>query len=648
MGGGQSEAKRPVGNSSCTYDKNILDLDFAMADLKIYSKRRIFVMGLIIGVGVTLSVLFFFGMGGFDSPENRSIDWRFLIRGEIEADHRIVIVSIDEASFSELKQKWPWPRTFFAQLIDRLSREGAKIIGIDIIMSEPYPEDQDQELAREAKKFGNVVFPSKFEDTTKRILWKGKEVELKEEVLKEPIEAISESGFVGYLNLPHDGDGFVRRFAPVRLYQDELYASFDLKIAAHVLGVPLSYLKYFPNSVLHVGDRSIPLNQYDSAYINFAGRSGAFRRISFHQVLAEQFPVDFFKGKVVLVGPTFLDSKDFFPTPFLEEKKGEKYFLSGVEIHANIISTVLQGKFIKPSSPVLDRLIIFLGAVLVVLVSLRLSPLKGAFFVSLIVLVYLATSIWLFADGILLTTVAPVTAFGGAFISQVALRYFTEEREKRRIRGIFQKYVSPDVVDKLIQDPVKLRLGGEKRHLTVLFSDIRGFTSISEKLAPDEIVNLLNQYLSAMTAVVLGNGGMLDKYVGDAIMAVFGAPLELENHALAACKTALEMMEELRSLQGMWEDEMKPLLDIGIGINTGEMVIGNVGAPQRMDYTVIGDNVNLASRLEGVNKEFGTHIIISNSTYEMVKGDVRVRGLGEVKVKGKETSVPIYELTEMK
>ena len=213
---------------------------------------------------------------------------------------------------------------------------------------------------------------------------------------------------------------------------------------------------------------------------------------------------------------------------------------------------------------------------------------------------------------------------------------------------MFQKYVSPDVVEKLIEDPTKLMLGGEKRVLSVLFSDIRGFTSISEKLVPEELLSQLNQYLTAMTAVVLRNGGMLDKYVGDAIMAVFGAPLELENHALAACRTALEMMKELRSLQEGWQDESKPILDIGIGINTGEMVIGNVGSPKRMDYTVIGDNVNLASRLEGVNKELGTQIIISESTYQLVKGQIAVRGLGEVKVKGKEKQVAIYEPVNMK
>jgi adenylate cyclase len=619
-----------------------------MADLKIYSKRRIFVMGLIIGIGATLAMLILFVMGTFDLLENRSIDWRFSIRGEINADHRIAIVSIDEASFSELKQKWPWPRTFFAQLIDRLSREGAKIIGIDIIMSEPYPEDQDQELARAAKKFGNVVFPGKFEETTRRISWKGKQVELKEEVLKEPIEAISKSGEIGYLNLPHDSDGFVRRFIPIREYQGERHASFDLKIAALFLGIPFEDLRYLPFDHLRIGGRSIPLNHYDSAYINFAGPAGKFERFSFYQVTGGLSAPGSFKGKIVLVGPTFLDSKDFFPTPFLEEKGGEKYFLSGVEIHANIIHTILQARFIKAFSPVLDRLIIVLGGMLVAILSLRLSMLRGALLVFLIALAYLAASTWLFDHDILLITVSPVGTFGAVYISQVVFRYFTEEREKRHIRGMFQKYVSPEVVDTLIQDPAGLRLGGEKRHLTVLFSDIRGFTSISEKLPPEEILNHLNQYLSAMTAVVMRNGGMLDKYVGDAIMAVFGAPLELGNHALVACKTAIEMMEELRPLQRIWETDSKPILDIGIGINTGEMVIGNVGSPKRMDYTVIGDNVNLASRLEGTNKEFGTHIIISGSTYEMVKGDVAVRALGEIRVKGRETQVPIFELLGMK
>jgi len=618
-----------------------------MPELRIYPKRRLLAIGLGIGIGVTITMLILFARGDFDFLENRFIDWRFLIRGEIETDPRIVIVSIDESSFSGLRdlgfhEKWPWPRSYFSDLIDRLSREGAKIIGIDIIMNAPYAGDED--LARSARRFGNVVFPSKFEET-KTVRWRGTQIAL--EKFKQPVQVIAESGDVGYLNVPHDSDGFVRRFTPIRSYQGELYGSFDLKVAARYLGVPLGDLKYVPFNQLRIGDRSIPLNHYDSAYINFAGPAGKFERISFSQVIEGLYAPGSFEEKIILLGATFLDSKDFFPTPFLETEKG-KFPLSGVEIHANIVNTILQGRFITPPSPVVDRLIIVLGGMLVAILSLRLSMLRGALLVLLIALAYLAASIWLFAHDILLTTIAPVATFGAAYISQVVFRYFTEEREKRHIRGMFQRYVSPDVVDKLIEDPAKLRLGGEKRYLSVLFSDIRGFTSISEKLVPEELLNQLNQYLGAMTAVVLSNGGMLDKYVGDAIMAVFGAPLELENHALAACKTGLEMMEELKSLQQEWENEAKPILDIGIGIHTGEMIIGNVGSTKRMDYTVIGDNVNLASRLEGVNKEFGTHIIISNSTYKMVKGHITVRGLGEITVKGKEKQVAVYELVEMK
>jgi len=618
-----------------------------MPDLRIYSKRRLLAIGLGIGIGVTITMLILFARGDFDFLENRFIDWRFLIRGEIEADPRIVIVSIDESSFSGLRdlgfhEKWPWPRSYFAGLIDRMSREGAEIIGIDIIMSAPYRGDE--ELARSARRFGNVVFPSKFEETT-TVRWRGTEIAL--EVFKQPVQIIAESGDVGYLNVPHDSDGFVRRFTPIRDYQGEFYASFDLKIVARFLGIHLADLKYVPFNQLGIGDRSIPLNHYNSAYINFAGPAGKFERISFSQVIEGLYAPRSFEGKIILLGATFLDSKDFFPTPFLETERG-KFPLSGVEIHANIVNTILQGRFITPPSPVVDRLIIVVGGMLVAMLSLRLSMLRGALLVLLITLAYLAASIWLFARDILLTTVAPVGTFGAAYLSQVVFRYFTEEREKRQIRGMFQRYVSPDVVDKLIEDPAKLRLGGEKRYLSVLFSDIRGFTTISEKLLPEELLNQLNQYLSAMTAVVLNNGGMLDKYVGDAIMAVFGAPLELENHALAACKTALEMMEELRSLKQEWENEAKPILDIGIGIHTGEMIIGNVGSTKRMDYTVIGDNVNLASRLEGVNKELGTHVIISGATRQLVEKHVRTRNLGDITVKGKERPVAIYELLEMK
>ena len=618
-----------------------------MAVTDITPQRKLFWIGLVIGATVIFGSLVLFQAGLFDIIEQKSIDWRFLIRGEMEADPRIIIVSIDESSFSELNQTWPWPRTYFARLIDRLAQEGVKTVGIDIIMSEPYPGDQDETLARSARSFGHVVFPSKFEQIKKRIPWAGREVELTEEVLKEPIRIIADSGDVGFINLPHDDDGFVRRFVPIRPYQEESYGSHHLRVIAQYLGISLRDVVYHPYETLQVGEWCVPLTPSDSAYINFAGPSGKFQRVSFCEVLNGHFRPGFLTGKIALVGATFLDSHDFFPTPFMKGMEGGRYLLSGVEIHANIINTFLQNRFIRVTSPLLGRIIIVFGGLLVMALSLKWGPLRAGLSVFAMVIAYLFTSQWVFHEDILLLTTAPVAAMGGTFLALVVFRYFTEEREKRRIRSMFQRYVSPDVVNKLIQDPSKLTLGGETRQLTVLFSDIRGFTSMSERLAPDAVLNQLNEYLTAMTGVVLKNGGMLDKYVGDAIMAVFGAPLTLEDHPLSACKTALEMIEELRGLQESWQKSSKPVFDIGIGVHSGEMVIGNVGSPKRMDYTVIGDNVNLASRLEGVNKELGTRIIISGATYERVKAHVQVRDLGKITVKGKERAVAIYELVGM-
>jgi adenylate cyclase len=223
-------------------------------------------------------------------------------------------------------------------------------------------------------------------------------------------------------------------------------------------------------------------------------------------------------------------------------------------------------------------------------------------------------------------------------------RYVTEEREKKKIRGAFQYYLTASVVNEILKDPSKLKLGGDKKHLSVMFSDIRGFTSIAEKLSPEELVKLLNEYLTAMTDIVFKYDGLLDKYIGDAIMAVFGAPLDQPDHAFRACRTALEMMSELRRLREKWAAEGRPDVNIGVGINSGDMVVGNMGSEMRFDYTVMGDSVNLASRLEGINKEYGTNIILSEFTYEIVKDDFTCRQIDAVRVKGKKLPVRIFEL----
>jgi adenylate cyclase len=220
----------------------------------------------------------------------------------------------------------------------------------------------------------------------------------------------------------------------------------------------------------------------------------------------------------------------------------------------------------------------------------------------------------------------------------------TEEREKKKIKGAFHYYVTASVVNEMLKNPEKLKLGGEKKDLTVLFSDIRGFTTISEGLSPEMLVKLLNEYLTVMTDIVFKYDGLLDKYMGDAIMAVYGAPLDQEDHAERACYTALDMMDELKVLQAKWEAEGTPRINIGIGVNSGPMVVGNMGSQRRFDYTVMGDSVNLSSRLEGANKQYSTNIIIGEVTYEKVRDKFLCRELDSVRVKGKDLPVKIYEL----
>jgi adenylate cyclase len=245
-----------------------------------------------------------------------------------------------------------------------------------------------------------------------------------------------------------------------------------------------------------------------------------------------------------------------------------------------------------------------------------------------------------------MTLTHPVLLLILLFMSTTVVQYFITERERRQIKSAFQHYVPAKVVEEITQNIEKLKLGGDKRELTVLFSDIRGFTSMAETLSPEELVRLLNSYLTRMTDQVFLHDGLLDKYIGDAIMAVYGAPIHRPDHAALACQTALDMMRELRGLQAQWREEGRPVMDIGIGINTGQMIVGNMGSVNRFDYTVIGDAVNLGSRIESLNKNYGTHILISEFTYQAVRERfaAQLREVDTTQVRGREKPVRLFEL----
>jgi adenylate cyclase len=378
--------------------------------------------------------------------------------------------------------------------------------------------------------------------------------------------------------------------------------------------------------------------------INFYSEPRGYNYYSFYDVYSNKYNASDFNGKIVLIGYTASGVDDTFLVPISNKA------MPGVEIHANLVQSILLKDYISYQDDVSAILLIFLFALFTGLLLFRFKIHIATILIIVIFVAYLLLSILVIFDtyGIIMNILFPLFTIALVYIALVAIYYRTEEKSRRWITSVFGKYVSPVVRDTLIKNPEKLNLGGEKRDITIFFSDIRGFTPISEKLDPEELTHLLNEYLTEMSEIIIENEGLVDKYMGDAIMAFWGAPLDQPNHAELACKSGLEMMEKLKELQKKWKKEGIPTFDIGIGLNSGEAIVGNMGSSKRFDYTVMGDNVNIASRLEGLNKTYGTNIIISENTYKIVKDKFKTKKLGTVKVKGKEKSISIYELLSKK
>lgn len=375
--------------------------------------------------------------------------------------------------------------------------------------------------------------------------------------------------------------------------------------------------------------------------VRYYGPQKTFRHVSAGDIIrGEPEACAAVKDKIVLFGSTAIAVYDLRPTPF------EANF-PGVEIHATIVENVIRRDFmLRPMDlPVLELLYMLLVGIVFSWLLSRYRFTAGAILTVITLVGMLALdALVLFPGGWMVHPMVPVIHLMFLLVGIAIYRYMTEERQKREIRHAFQFYLSGNVIDTMLQDTSKLKLGGERRELTVLFSDIRGFTTISEGLAPEQLTELLNEYLTPMTEIVFKYNGTLDKYMGDAIMALFGAPVAFEDHPRAACRAALDMMEELGRLQEDWRRRGLPEIDIGIGVNTGPMSVGNMGSANRFDYTVMGDHVNLGSRLEGLNKQYGTHIIISEFTREAIGDHFTCRELDAVRVKGKLEPVRIFEL----
>jgi adenylate cyclase len=456
--------------------------------------------------------------------------------------------------------------------------------------------------------------------------------------------------WTGFFNAPPDADGVVRRATLVLPYgrsknpdEWDIYPSLDLMTARAYLGAPAQDMNliYGPQGIVEVRFGQALLLHPDGRgqmMINYQGPASTFTHYSIVDVLQKKFAPDAFLGKIVLVGATATGIGDLRATPY----GGTTY--PGVEIHANVIDNILNQRFLKYGfrQALADvLLIIFFGIPLGIWMAL-VSP-RWMWFGVWLLLPMIAVNFWAFLHGWWLNLLVPALTLSTNVLLVSLYRSLFEEKEKRRVRTAFGQYLSPEVIRRLLVNP--RLVDPKKTDITVMFSDIRGFTTISEKLDAQDLALFLNQYLSDMTGLVFEHQGTLDKYIGDAVMAFWGAPFEEPGHAVRGCHTALKMMGRVREMQKTWEAEGKPRLDIGIGLNTGVASVGNMGSALRYGYTALGDTVNLSSRLEGLNKDYGTHILVNETTFAAAKDEGFVfRELDLIRVKGKLQPVTIYEL----
>ena len=609
--------------------------------------------------------------------ELKAYDLRFEWRGAQKPGSEIVIVKIDEESIRAIG-RWPWSREHWAKLIKRLTESGAKVIGIDAIFAEEESTLADAQLAEAIGESGSVVLgyffvtseeeikefeAASYREDANRVAPQSlpfklgsqavKEIPLTEALyMRSNISPISEKAKgLGFFNVDlavkGNIDGTVRWVPLAMRFQDEIYSSLALQILREYRGGPQPLvLKVADYGVegIQLEETFIPTGERGGFLANYRGGRSTFPGYSFSKVISDKPeqrpPKEDFQGKIVLVGATATGIYDARVTPF-------DTGLPGVEIHATVIDNILHRDFILQPDWVWAITVpsIILMALIPGLLISRLSPLRGASISMGPLFIYMVAN-WYFLvnQRMWMNLVYPMVAFFGVFVTVTIYQYFTEEREKREIRSAFQFFVSPAVVNEILKDPGKLKLGGERKVLTVLFSDIREFTNLSENLSPETLTKLLNLYLTPMTDIVFKHQGTLDKYMGDAIMAIFGAPLEQNDHADKACHTALDMVEALKEFQRRWEIDGIPEVSMGVGINSGSMSVGNMGSDMLFDYTVVGDNVNLGSRLEKLNRDYGTNIIISEFTHRYIKDTFIWRELDIVRVRGRKEPVRIFEL----
>lgn len=543
-------------------------------------------------------------------------------------DARIAIIAIDDESINELGQ-WPWSRDVHAHLVNTLSEGKPAAIAFDITfpVSSTDPEE-DQAFIESVQNAGNVILPSygTFDSSAKRGTIEAME-------LSEPFTELKDAAAaLGHINTIPDDDGVVRQSLYKFDYKGQSVESFSWTI----------YKMYKEHMGEQVDAAKLPLDAFNRFHISYSGVPGDYEIIPYAKVVNGDVPPDYFEDRIVLIGPYSVGLKDDYPTPM-----DRKSTMFGVEIHANIIQTLLDENFKKELDWKWNALFILLMGVIVYFVFRKLHVGISLIILLLLIVGLLFLGHYLYGLGVIISLAYIIPLLMVSYITVLIFNYMKELLERRRVTDIFGRYVAPQVVSQILKNGDEgLKLGGSRRELTVLFVDIRGFTSLSEQAEPEEIVGILNEYLDLTASCIFKYEGTLDKFIGDATMAIYNAPLLLEDHAMKAVQTAWAMKEGSVQLEQKLVERFGFGVKFGIGIHTGPAVFGNIGSKTRMDYTAIGDTVNTTARLES-NAKPG-QIIISESTYEAVKDRVIVNSLGEINVKGKEQGIRVYELEGLK
>jgi adenylate cyclase len=657
---------------------------------------------LIAGLGLgALAALLILGISAstdlLDRYELTTYDWRMRLAVDPDSLNKdIVFVELNDTSLREMSDlfgHWPWPRVTMAYVLDFIARGPAKVIAVDVLFTEidrvalyDFAGDKwtghqsDDSLAKSVKAAGNVILlaDAVYEGVVaekkdaKAADWRTSGYPpvagVQRPLVLAPLQGLTDAAAgLGHNFLTTDPDGTARRMAPFVISDGKVMPSLGVAAALRSGGFTPADVS-LEGDFLRIRDRRVPIVRERVAgadrwtmLINYRApalvksssgelarpyQTYEFRHLfaSEEALLSDKKPLvdpSVFKDKIVFIGLTASGLLDVFRTPIGSDENG---VLPGIQLHASMTDSILSNRFIQPASTRAR-----LGSVIVTALAIGLLaaflPFTAAAGASLAIIGgWTLFAITAFKGGQWLNLVQPTAVGGLALFFGTAYQYFVEGKEKRKVAKLFGRYVSKDVYSQLMSNPDLAELGGKRRDMTVLFSDIRGFTSVTERGDPQELVSQLNEYFSRMVGIVFRNKGTVDKFVGDMVMALFSAPLDDEDHAEHGVQTAIEMVKELGELNKGWAARGMTQLDIGIGVNSGDMIAGNIGSSSIMSYTVIGDNVNLGARLESLNKEYKCRIIISDATRVRLKGQYDIRPLGDVIVKGKSKAVQIFEV----